>query len=324
MVLTAHCGSGRSQGVVLEDHDPGDEIEALFLEAGHHGLHVLEQYGFLSAGLLGQGDVHLEGDKPLITLDVDDQGVHVIHFNGFLGRFPYFLAGQPVGGEIQRLHLEGGEGDLGGGSGQLRGGQLPPGITRVAQLEGLPGALQVEDAVLVGPHLLIAQGDQGAGDGRLGLGVNHLAVIAFGGDGRGRLGLPFSGLALWSRNCAGDGGFGLRFGGLGSHGRAGTGNGFLGLALDGLAASGAGAGAGDGFLGLASTVLGSDGQRRAGQNQGPHQDEHGHTEFLLHACPFRPAALPARRSSGCTDSRGFAPLLPQKPNTLSDSDRPYF
>ena len=311
--MTAHLRSGRGQGIILEDHDPGDEIEALFLEAGHDGLHVLEQDGFLSADLLGQGDVDLKGDKALIALDVDDQGVQVIHFGGFLGRFPDFLAGQPVGGEIQRLHLERGKGDLGAGPGQFRDGQLPPGITRVAQLEGLPGAFEVKDAVLVSPHLLIAQGNHGVGNGRLGLGVNHLAVIAFGGNGRGRLGLTFRGLALWGRDCAGDRGLGLAFRGLGSHGRAGDGDGFLGLALDGLALRGRGrrrnrllglglnrlrgshrGSAGGGFLGLGLNGLGVGGQRRAGQNQGPHQDEHGYTEFLLHADLFQPGALPAR------------------------------
>ncbi len=101
---------------------------------------------------------------------------------------------------------------------------------------------------MVGAHLLIAQGDQGAGDGRLGLGVNHLAVIGFGGAGGGRLGLAFNNLTFWGWGRAGDG--------------------FLGLAVSG--------------------------QRHAGQNQDPHQDEHGHTEFLLHASLLQAATSPAR------------------------------
>ena len=286
MLLTAHCGSGRGQGVVLEDHDPGDEIEALFLEAGHDGLHVLEQYGFLSADLLGQGDVDLKGDKPLIALDVDDQGVQVIQFDGFLGRFPDFLAGQPVGGEIQRLHLEGGEGDLGGGPGQLRGGHLPPGVTRVAQLEGLPGALEVEDAVLVGPHLLIAQGDQGVGNGRLGLGVNHLAVIAFGGDGRGRLGLAFRVLPSGAGTAPATGALVWPSAAWGATAGLGPATGFL-VSPSTALPSGAGAGAATGSLVWASTAFGAPAgprrrpvpwfgpQRPWGQRPAPRRPEPG-------------------------------------------------
>ena len=147
---------------------------------------------------------------------------------------------------------------------------------RGAQLEGLPGARQVEGAVLVCPHLLIAQGDQGAGNGRLGLGVNYLAVISFGSRGR-RRGLAFSRLAL--------------FGG----GRAGYG--FLGLTVNHLGGLGWGR-AGNGFLGLAGRGLGVISQRPAGQDQGHHQNEPGQREFLLHIFLFQPAALPASSSRG--------------------------
>ena len=148
------------------------------------------------------------------------------------------------------------------------------GITRVAQLEGLPGALQVKGAVLVGPHLLIAQGDQGAGNGRLGLGVNDLAVIAFGRGGR-RRGLAGSRLALFGGGWAGYG--------------------FLGLAVSGLGGWSWGWGrAGDGFLGLTDLGLGVISYRGAGQDQGPHQNETAQRKFLLHIDLLQPAALPAR------------------------------
>ena len=183
------------------------------------------------------------------------------------------LAGEPVGGKIERLHHEGGEGDIGRGGAQLRGGELAPGITRVAQLQGLPGALQVKGAVLVGPHLLIAQGDQGAGNGRLGLGVNDLAVIAFGRGGR----------RLWS--------------GLQPPGPLWLGLGWLGVPWSGRGRPLGGLGrgcAGNGFLGLAGRGLGVISYRRAGQDQGHHQNEPAQREFLLHIDLFKPAALPAR------------------------------
>ena len=148
----------------------------------------------------------------------------------------------------------------------------PPGITRVAQLEGLPGTLQVEDAVLVGPHLLIPQGNQGAGNGRLGLGVYDLAVIAFGRGGR-RCGLAGSRLAIFGGGWAGYG--------------------FLGLAGGGLGVLGWGR-AGNGFLGLTDLDLGVISYRRAGQDQGPHQKEPAQRKFLLHIDLSQPAALPAR------------------------------
>ena len=79
--------------------------------------------------------------------------------------------------EVERLGLKGGEGNLRIGFFQIGSGDLPPGVARSPQLQGLAAAFEAEGAVRAGVGHFGAQGDQGAFHGRLGLGVHDLADI---------------------------------------------------------------------------------------------------------------------------------------------------
>ncbi len=71
-------GPGCGQGVILEDHDAGNEIEALFLQARNEGRHILDEDGLLGPDFFSQGNVDLEGNKAAVPFHVDHQGVHVV------------------------------------------------------------------------------------------------------------------------------------------------------------------------------------------------------------------------------------------------------